>query len=54
MDVDDVSKIKEQNVPNEEKINDMYREYEFNKANHSTMTKQKLELNKQIFTEVIF
>ena len=49
--IDNLEKLKQQKVPNEEKINDMLKEYDLSKTSNS-MSKQKLELNKQIFFEV--
>jgi hypothetical protein len=50
--IDNMEIMNNQNVPNEEKINDMIKEYELNKHSNSVNNKQKLELNKQIFLEV--
>ena len=51
--IDNMEKINQQKVPNEEKLNDMLKEYELSKNNNS-LNKQKLDINKQIFFEVKF
>lgn len=51
--IDKMAIMNNQNVPNEEKVNDMIKEFELNKNSNLVNNKQKFELNKQIFLEVI-